>query len=293
LQEYKVTIPTFLFYASLLVSLVLLVVLSPFRGPVYVSDILVELAYAADPLLIHLVSLILVIWLVVRLIRRGSPKSPSRNHTLLMANELFVPALSIALAGVDVLLGDYFAKLFFGLPVPLDRLPEPWLTRFIESLFGTIPDPLSSAPSSFVYRESLLVLAGLFVLAQTQVGLSWNKKLAVGSFFAFLLVLMGVVRVAVVAHTPIDVAVGVAVATIVFWSLVSAWVHIFQQKVDIEYWQGYLLATLTIGLFMLLVSRNTGVVLLLIFLYVSVAGIGPIAAKLLRGFLGRPHREGQ
>lgn len=184
-------------------------------------------------------------------------------------------AILVLLYFAEVYFDDLFAELMFGIPSIQNPLSESFFTGLFKSFFKLKTLPLSSAPSGFVFRQSLIVLTGLFILESKNLTLRWgklkrdaHKQLTLNPIFEIgliaSLIYISFARIARLVHTPLDIAIGLALGTLVFWVGVYILTFTFNIEIEERYKTTYTLTIFILAMIPLFLSQKPDLWMILI-----------------------------
>lgn len=127
--------------------------------------------------------------------------------------------LSIGLA-ILALAEDYFGAIAFGYSLPQDASPD-FLSKFMEQI--GLQNSNGACPSGYAMRQTIITLSALFILYQPHLIktnlINKYRGVIIAVFLAFFFyIFLG--RIAGHHHQLIDLAVGISLSTIIFWSSV-------------------------------------------------------------------------
>jgi len=253
-RAWAFIIPKGLFNWSLLISVVSLLLLSPFSEALPIMPWFAQIVYYFD--LVQLLSFLVTLVLLSKWIKTLKPTSITAP--ILVA---FIVVLLFAFETKFV--GDSFGVNFFGFEKPVSPFEEPLITKWIKQ-FET-GSPYNSAPSDFVIRQWIILLMGCFAAGQPQLRFKGKTTLKIFLSISVIYVVFG--RLFRLAHTPIDVAISIVLATFMFWSTILLIAIVTGVPIDVDIKSRYsILCLLSIAFFML-VSNNPVAWVYLIFAF--------------------------
>jgi len=211
-----------LFYNSILISIIILALLSGFHNN-YIHEQLASVTYIYD--LVQLMSLLIVIILAYVLFQKRSSSTV-----------IFIAMLATLMI-IQVASESRVSEYYFDKPISDDSLDEPFVTMKIKEKLSGIgigdDERNSSCYSGFTFRQWFLTLISyylLFNLKPKDIRNSHKKILMVYFPLAILYVAMGRLSR---THTPEDIASGIALASITFWTLLFSWKRLYHTKVGL------------------------------------------------------------
>lgn len=130
---------------------------------------------------------------------------------------IFAASIPFVAMVLMFIIGDLVVKPAFAIARPPSPLPEPALTAWVRVLLGRDPasSSMDSAPSGFVMRQIGLLMITLWT-TWTLKSTKWPRVLLIAAACGGLL-FVAFSRVYRSAHTPLDIALAIAVGTIVCW----------------------------------------------------------------------------
>jgi len=217
LENVPFSVARSLFYSSLALSIILLVFLSPFNYPLYPNKALEYLTYWLDPIIFQIGTLGALLLLVYIWLGR---RHPERKFYDIRSPFMCVSAFIVLLFFLEVRFDNFFASMFFGIESYWQPLEEPFITSWIEKVSGIqIIVTGDSTPSGFALRQWILTLGIFLILDQPDLYLKKRYGNAVRSISSLALIYVSLARIIRLAHVPTDIAVSIALGTIIFWGV--------------------------------------------------------------------------
>jgi len=228
-------IPSEFFYLSSSFSVALMVLFGTqgFRRFIFArTEILNDLTYYADPLLFHLLSILTIVWVILKY---RSAKGKNRVHSVLIAS--LIPAM-LMLIDITIVEGFWLRKSL-GFPLSDLIMFDSFLTHFVKRLIGL--EAILSAPAGSCLRQTtlLLLLIGI-VTSYERMGFGLTPRNAGRSLIAANV--MGVLVVAFVsmyreASSFFHVAGAVSMSIFSFWLLVSLYNSFLSVAINKTSWR--------------------------------------------------------
>ncbi|MDO9129163.1 MAG: phosphatase PAP2 family protein, partial [Anaerolineales bacterium] len=161
--------------------------------------------------LIHVVTAFFASWLLFEI-----AKATLRNSAKKSIGALFISTLPwILLLASYILTALVFKPAFdYQRPLSYDLVNEPPLVNFFHSIMGAG----QAAPSGFVVRQMVLMLTVILLNKHESTPLKKKTVLyAVNTLAVFSVILVGLLRVFVGAHTLFDITFAIGSGAIIFW----------------------------------------------------------------------------
>ena len=215
-------VPQSVFYGSLLVALTALLAMGNEQGTTKWSPTVKwadVLSYWLDPVLVQGISIVLVTLIIMAYRYQNESLLYSIRYRYISLAATFTLVL-LPLVGT-YLLEIYWLKPGFGYDRPGAFNRDSWLTQWLGL---TIDSHDTACPSGFALRESWLLVLG-FAFASTKSRTAPHRyysmwRLSTAGLLGLLTIacaVIGFVRIARHAHTPFDVAMGIALGVYMFW----------------------------------------------------------------------------
>jgi hypothetical protein len=217
--------PYTIFYQSIFYSIIATLILVPFAARLDKSHIfqlfsptqIANLEKASrsiylDPFMIHIVTCIFIGWLLYKIAMSELLNIPHKTLGVII-----ISISPLLLLVASYLFTALIFKPAFAFPRSVDYLTEnePPIVNLFYKFFG----PGDSAPSGFVVRQMVLMLS-VFLFNRYETNPLKKKKFLthLTNIVAFLFViLVGVLRVCIGAHSLFDVTLSIGSGALIFW----------------------------------------------------------------------------